>query len=212
MAFVLMTNNTLPESLTGDGEKDPPPNRGFRPVSSISTSSPLRDPCRHPSRRSSRTRTRSSLKNETVTITPRCRHTILPVGPVDWWDRVMLQGVRSSPGVAFAERFSSSDRQSCVWGEVNIPGDRLLNVPSYSHHRTYFHSPFAFFLLTPSSFGGWFYKTFGANSMPTIPLPLTTRVFAAKFFYTMYPCLIIIPPLSRPCIPETNTCVAWCEE
>jgi len=135
MALVLMTNNTLPESLTGDGEKVPPPNRGFQPVSSISTSNPLRDPCQPPSRRSSRTRTRSSLRIETVTITPRCRPTTPPVGPVDWWDRVMLQGGRSSPEVAFAERSSSSDRQSCVWGEVNIPGDRLqspLFLPSPS--------------------------------------------------------------------------------
>jgi len=37
----------------------------------------------------------------------------------------MLQGGRSSPEVAFTERFSSSDRQSCVWDVVNMFADRL---------------------------------------------------------------------------------------
>ena len=76
----LMANTTLPGNFTGDGEKAPLPNHGFLPALSISTSTPSQDPSPPHSRRSFRVR----LRNGTVTRTPRCRHIILPVGPVVW--------------------------------------------------------------------------------------------------------------------------------
>ena len=136
MELVLMTNNTLSENPTGGGEKAPPSNRGFRPVLSISTSTLSQDPCPPPSRPSSRV----CLRNGTVTRTLRCRHITLPVGPVVWWDPVMLQGARRSPEVAFTESCSSSDPRPYRGGEV------ILVIASESHWIS-----FPFFLLSLST-------------------------------------------------------------
>lgn len=104
----------------------------------------------------------------------------------------MLRRTRSSPGVAFTESFSSSDRRCGMKSMLAIASE----VPHYFHSSLLTH-PHSF--LPPSSFGR-FAKRLGANPAPQ-PFPSTPRVFAATF--PSIACTVTLH-LSTLCIHETN--------